>query len=284
MKIAIVVKSKKPPEIYREISKYITSLSKRGVEVIVEESMAAVVAPDLPSFKEHVPTNTDMVLVFGGDGTFLWAIRLIAELDIPIIGVNIGGLGFLTEVTMDELYHVTDLVLTGKALYEKRMRLCARVFRNDKLIISYNALNDAVITKGTIARMISLKTTVDDKYLTTYRADGLIISTSTGSTAYSMAAGGPIVYPTTDTIILTPICPHTLTNRPIVLSPGAQVEIELETDEKDVVITFDGQISSSIGKTDKIKISRSSSYTTVVKSPFRNYFEILREKLKWGER
>ncbi|MGB9736272.1 MAG: NAD(+)/NADH kinase [bacterium] len=284
MKIAVIVKSKKTPELYKEINKYITSLVKKGIKIVVEESMADIVAPDSVRFKDRVPDDTDFVIVFGGDGTFLWAIRLIAERNIPIIGVNIGGLGFLTEITMDELYHVTDLVLAGRATYEKRMRIQTQVFNDDKLVLSYDALNDAVITKGTIARMISIKTTVDEKYLTTYKADGLIISTSTGSTAYSMAAGGPIVYPTTDTIILTPICPHTLTNRPIVLSPDARVEIGLETDEKDVVITLDGQVSSHVGKKHKIIISKSPNYTTVIKSPFRNYFEILREKLKWGER
>lgn len=284
MKIALVIKSKKTQQLYKEISKYVGFLVKEGVEVVVEESMAEIIAPDLYRFKDSVPKNTDFVVVFGGDGTFLWAIRLIGEHSIPIIGVNIGGLGFLTEITMDELYHVTELVLNGKAIYEKRMRLQTKVLNDSKLIISYDALNDAVISKGTIARMISIKTTVDNKYLTTYKADGLVISTSTGSTAYSMAAGGPIVYPTTDTIILTPICPHTLTNRPIVLSSDAHVEIDLETDEKDVVITMDGQVSSPIDKKYKIMISKSPNYTTVIKSPFRNYFEILREKLKWGER
>ncbi len=284
MKIALVVKSKKSVEIYNEIRNYIASLENRSIQVVIEESMADTVAPHLVRFRERVPDNTDVVVVFGGDGTFLWAIRLIAERHIPIIGVNIGGLGFLTEITMVELYHVTDLVIGGKAVYENRMRLNSQVKSGDKILVSYDALNDAVITKGTIARMISIKTTVDNKYLTTYKADGLIISTSTGSTAYSMAAGGPIVYPTTDTIILTPISPHTLTNRPIVLSSDAVVEIELETEEKDIVITFDGQVSSPINKTNKVKISKSMNYTTVIKSPFRNYFEILREKLKWGER
>ncbi len=284
MKIALVVKSKKSAETYKDIRNYIASLENRGIEVVMEESMADTVAPHIVRFKERVPDNVDVVVVFGGDGTFLWAIRLIAERHIPIIGVNIGGLGFLTEITMEELYQVTDLVIAGKAVHERRMRLCTQVFNGERVLISYDALNDAVITKGTIARMISIKTSVDNKYLTTYKADGLIISTSTGSTAYSMAAGGPIVYPTTDTIILTPISPHTLTNRPIVLSSDAVVEIELETEEKDIVITLDGQVSSPINKTNKIKISKSSNYTTVIKSPFRNYFEILREKLKWGER
>lgn len=284
MKIALVVKSKKSAGIYKEISAYIASLESKGVQVVIEESMAGTVAPQLDRFKELMPDDTDVVVVFGGDGTFLWAIRLIGGQDIPIIGVNIGGLGFLTEITMDELYKVTDLVISGKAVYEKRMRLTAEVFEGKNRIISYTVLNDAVVSKGTIARMISLRTSVDGNYLTTYKADGLIIATSTGSTAYSMASGGPIVYPTTDTIILTPISPHTLTNRPIVLSSDSLVEIELETDEKDVVITFDGQVSHSIKKGNRVVISKSAHYTTVIKSPFRNYFEILRQKLKWGER
>ncbi len=284
MKIALVVKSKKSDEIYQEIKRFTEYLDKRGITVVIEDSMADTVNPSLVRFKNSVTGDTDTVVVFGGDGTFLWAIRLIGDKNIPLIGVNIGGLGFLTEITMDELYTVTDLVISGKATYEKRMRLNARIFEDDTSIMSYDVLNDAVISKGTIARMVSLKTSVDHNYLTTYKADGLIISTSTGSTAYSMASGGPIVHPTTDTIILTPISPHTLTNRPIVLSPEAIVEIELEKDEKDVVITCDGQVSMPVKKGNKVLISKSSHYTTVIKSPFRSYFQILREKLKWGER
>ncbi len=284
MKIALVVKSKKSAEIYREIGRYTEYLSGRGIDVAIEQSMGDAVAPRLTRFKERIPADADVVVVFGGDGTFLWAIRLIDDQDIPVIGVNIGGLGFLTEITMDELYTATDLVISGGAVYEKRMRLGVQVLEGDSVSASYSVLNDAVVSKGTIARMILLRTSVDRNYLTTYKADGLIISTSTGSTAYSMASGGPIVYPTTDVIILTPISPHTLTNRPIVLSSGAVVEVELETDEKDVVITFDGQISSSLRKGSRVVISKSSHYTTVIKPPLRNYFEVLRQKLKWGER
>ncbi len=284
MKIALVVKSKKSADIYEEIRRYTEYLDKRGINVVIEASMADAVNSGLVRFKDRIPGDVDTIVVFGGDGTFLWAIRLMAEQDIPIIGVNIGGLGFLTEITMDELYTVTDLVISGSAVYEKRMRLRVQVMDNSTPMITYDVLNDAVITKGTIARMILLKTSVDHNYLTTYKADGLIMATSTGSTAYSMASGGPIVYPTTDTIILAPISPHTLTNRPIVLSSEAVVEVELESDEKDVVITLDGQVSRPVKKENRIVVSKSPHYTTVIKSPFRNYFEILREKLKWGER
>lgn len=284
MKIALIVKSKKTADIYEEIKRYTEYLDTRGIKVVIEASMADAVNPELVRFRDRIPADADIVVVFGGDGTFLWAIRLMAEQHIPIIGVNIGGLGFLTEVTMDELYTVTDLVISGSAVYEKRMRLAVQIADNGTPLLTYDVLNDAVITKGTIARMILLKTTVDNNYLTTYKADGLIISTSTGSTAYSMATGGPIVYPTTDTIILAPVSPHTLTNRPIVLSSEAVVEVELESDEKDIVITLDGQVSMPIKKDYRVIVSKSPHYITVIKSPFRSYFEILREKLKWGER
>ncbi len=283
MKIAFVVKNRKSAGIYQKIREYTDYLKSKGIRVIIENSMSDTIKPGFPHFSDKVPGDVDVVVVFGGDGTFLWAIRLIGRQSIPVIGVNIGGLGFLTEITMDELYAVTDLVIAGKAVYEKRMRLCTEVYNGSTLTIAYDVLNDAVISKSAMARMISIKTNVDRNYMTTCKADGLIISTSTGSTAYSMAAGGPIVYPTTDTIILTPISPHTLSNRPIVLSSGAVVEIELETEEKNVVVTLDGQVSRPIDKGNRIVISKSSYYTTVIKSPFKNYFEILRQKLKWGE-
>ncbi len=284
MKIALVVKNKKTTDIYEEIKRFTNYLDSRGISVIIEASMADSVNPDLVRFKDRIPADVDIVVVFGGDGTFLWAIRLMGEQNIPIIGVNIGGLGFLTEITMDELYTVTDLVISGAAVYEKRMRLRTQIMDNGTPQFTYDVLNDAVITKGTIARMILLRTSVDSNYLTTYKADGLIMSTSTGSTAYSMASGGPIVYPTTDTIILAPISPHTLTNRPIVLSSEAVIEVALESDEKDVVITLDGQVSRPIKRDYRIVVSKSPHSVTVIKSPFRNYFQILREKLKWGER
>ncbi len=285
MKIALVVKSKKSADTYQEIKRYAAYLRKRDIGVAIEASMAEAVDPGLMRFKGRIPDDADIVVVFGGDGTFLWAIRLMGDQNIPIIGVNIGGLGFLTEITMEELFTVTDLVISGSAVYEKRMRLHVQVLDNGTPPgMTYDVLNDAVITKGTIARMILLKTSVDHNYLTTYKADGLIIATSTGSTAYSMASGGPIVYPTTDSIILAPISPHTLTNRPIVLSPEAVVEATLESGEEDVVVTLDGQVSRPIKKDTMIVVSKSSHDITVIKSPFRNYFEILREKLKWGER
>ncbi len=283
MKIAFVVKNRKSAGIYQKIREYTDYLKSKGIQVIIENSMADTIESGFPYFSDKVPGDVDVIVVFGGDGTFLWAIKLIGRQNIPVIGVNIGGLGFLTEITMDELYAVTDLVIAGKAVYEKRMRLCTEVYNGNALTIAYDVLNDAVISKSAIARMISIKTNVDHKYMTTCKADGLIISTSTGSTAYSMAAGGPIVYPTTDTIILTPISPHTLSNRSIVLSSEAVVEIELEMEEKNVVVTLDGQVSRPIDKGDRIVISKSSHYTTVIKSPFKNYFEILRQKLKWGE-
>ncbi len=284
MKFAIIIKSKKPVAIYNEIEKYINYLISTGIDIVIEESMAQAINIRIPTFKNEIPPGTDNIVVFGGDGTFLLAIRLMGAQDIPIIGVNIGSLGFLTEITMNELYHATELVMSGRADYEKRMRLSSRVVEQDKEVMSYYVLNDAVITKSTIARIVSLKINVDNRYVTKYRADGLIISTPTGSTAYSMAAGGPIVYPTMDSIIITPIAPHTLTNRPIILSADSIVEIELDTDDTDVVVTLDGQVSGAFKKSHKLVIKKSPHYVTLIKSQYRSYFDILREKLKWGER
>jgi len=222
--------------------------------------------------------------VLGGDGTLLSAVRAMAGKNVPILGVNLGGLGFLTEITLEELYPVLGRILEDKMETEERMKLCAAVFRRGERVADYSVLNDVVITKSVLARIISLRNSINGKYVTTYRGDGVIISTPTGSTAYSLAAGGPIVYPTMDSILITPICPHTLTNRPLLIPDQAAVEITLESEEGDVRLTLDGQVGCALYPLDQVVVTKAIDYVSFIKSPFKDYFQILRTKFKWGER
>ncbi len=226
----------------------------------------------------------DLLIVLGGDGTLLSAVRYLQGERVPILGVNLGGLGFLTEITLEELYPVLERTLEGKIETEKRMKLSATVIRQGKKEGEYTVLNDVVISKTVLARIIHLRNSVNGVYVTTYRGDGVIISTPTGSTAYSLAAGGPIVHPSMDSVLITPICPHTLTNRPLLIPERATVEFTLETEESDVRLTLDGQVSYALLPFDRVVITKAKSHVFFIKSPFKDYFEILRTKLKWGER
>jgi NAD+ kinase len=204
--------------------------------------------------------------------------------NVPILGVNLGGLGFLTETTLEELYPVLDKILEGKAEVEKRMKLCATVLRQSQRVGEYSVLNDVVISKSVLARIIHLRNSINGAYVTTYRGDGVIISTPTGSTAYSLAAGGPIIYPSMDSILITPICPHALTNRPLLIPDRATVEFTLESEEGDVQLTFDGQVGCALNPFDKVIVTKAKDHVFFIKSPFKDYFQILRTKFKWGER
>ncbi len=232
--------------------------------------------------KTYITSNSDFIIVLGGDGTFLSVARLAKDYSIPIIGVNLGGLGFLTEITLDEMYDVLEEIFKGNYKVNERMMLKATVFRSGEKISSYSVLNDVVINKGTLARIIELKTSINNVFVTKYRADGLIVATPTGSTAYSLAAGGPIVYPELNCIILSPICPHTLTNRPLVVSGDDIIFVELNSLDNDVMLTLDGQVGFSLRDEDIIRIEKDEKKTLILTSPNKNYFEVLRNKLKWG--
>jgi NAD+ kinase len=225
-----------------------------------------------------------MLVVLGGDGTLLSVARLTKGRDVPILGVNLGGLGFLSEVTIEEMLPVLEQVLDGNYEIDRRMMLRAQILRQGTCITEESLLNDVVINKSALARILTLEVRVDGDYLTTFQADGLILSTPTGSTAYSLAAGGPIIYPTLSSILLTPICPHTLTNRPIILPVNSTVEVTLRSEQRDAYITLDGQMGLSFLENDVAKIQQSDYTVPLVKSPFKDYFEVLRTKLKWGER
>lgn len=234
--------------------------------------------------RSEIPSLVDIIVVLGGDGTMLSVCRLVGDKGIPILGVNIGGLGFLTEVQKDELYEFFENVLAGECPLEERIMLTTYVHRNNERIAEYIVMNDVVVNKGALARIIDLETYINHAYVTTFKADGLIVSTPTGSTAYALSAGGPILYPTLSSIVLAPICPHTLTNRPIVLPDDVIIEIILRSQTEDVFLTLDGQVGFPLKLNDIVEVRKSPFKTKLLTPCKKDYFQILRTKLKWGER
>src|SRR2546425_9212297 len=234
------------------------------------------------SLEPEAAAKADLVIVVGGDGTLLSAARLLSDRQIPILAINHGGLGFLTEVTLEEMYPAIERVLAGHFITEHRMMMDIEVSRANKRTARDRALNDIVINKGTLSRMIELESRVDGQYVSKFRADGLIVATPTGSTAYNLSAGGPIIFPTMSAMIMTPICSHTLTNRPIVLPPGVKVEIVLRSSQDDVQLTVDGQVGLKLEMNDQIIMEKSNVAVKLVAPADKNYFDILRGKLKWG--
>ena len=248
-------------------------LKERGCEIARIQS---------PGSQRAVPP-VDMIIVLGGDGTLLSAARLIEGRDIPILGVNLGSLGILTEVTLDELYPVLENILDQKFKVDVRLVLRSVVRRGSTLHPQPVALNDVVINNGTLPKMVRMEIYSSGQFVTHLRADGLIISSPTGSTAYSLSAGGPILHPSVNAIILTPISPHTLTNRPIVIPDHEKVEVIIQSSESGPAVTSDGQVSFPLQKGDLVEVTGSETRLKLIASPQRNYFQILREKLRWGE-
>jgi NAD+ kinase len=265
-------------------------LQARSIAVVFETDTAHLAAapPQTPTAtREELPTQCDLIVLLGGDGTFIGMSRRIARaaVDVPIAGVNFGSLGFLTEITLDELYPSLEAVLAGTATIEDRMMLTARTLRGGQVFAEELVLNDVVITKGALSRIIELSVSVSGQSVMRVRSDGLIVATPTGSTAYNLAAGGPIVHPGVDAILLTPIAPHMLTNRPIVVAGASEIVVEPDMNGNDeVFVTFDGQSGHPLHEGDRVTIRRAERRLRLVRSPSRTYFDVLRQKLKWGER
>jgi NAD+ kinase len=265
-------------------------LSARGVDPVYETATAALMAGDATrrsAPKDQLVRDVGLVVVLGGDGTLLSMADCIGEQGtaIPILGVNFGSLGFLTEVTLPELYPSLEAVLAGRALIEERMMLRSTTLREGRTFAASISLNDVVITKGARSRMIDLSVSVGDEFLTHIKADGLIVATPTGSTAYNLAAGGPIVQPAIDALIVNPIAPHTLTHRPIVIPASSTVRVQPLMEERDeVYLTFDGQAGFELQGGDEVRICRAAESLRLVRPATRSYFEVLRTKLKWGKR
>ena len=266
-----------------EIAKWLVPwLGERGKQILVEPGFTASGGKGCE--KEVMAETADLIVVLGGDGTFLSIARLVERPEVPFIGVNLGGLGFITEIAAAELESVLENTLKGDFSVQKRMTLELRVFSKKAEPKKFRVLNDGVITKGARSKIIGLETYVGKEYLCTYRADGLIISTPTGSTAYSMAAGGPILYPSLGAILLSPICPHMLTNRPIVISNKSTVRVTLRSGEDTVFLSPDGQQAMLLTDGDVVEARDFGVPVSLVESPSRGYFDILRNRLKWGER
>ncbi len=283
-RIGIVAKSKTGAETRDLLSNLVRWLEDRGAQPVMEaETGRRLGACPSPALAD-LPAHSDLLIVLGGDGTLLSVARAIGSRDVPILGVNLGGLGFLTEVALDEMFPALEKILAGQYRIHRRMMLKARIQRNGACVAEQCVLNDVVFNKSALARIFALEVLVDGTYLTTFQSDGLIVSTPTGSTAYSLSAGGPIVFPSLDSILLTPICPHTLTNRPILLPVGSTIEVRLRSQHRDVFLTFDGQVGLAFQENDLAIIQRAEHTVPLIQSPFKTYFEVLRTKLKWGER
>ncbi|MGD0228750.1 MAG: NAD(+)/NADH kinase [Syntrophorhabdales bacterium] len=233
---------------------------------------------------EHVADDADVIVVLGGDGTLLSVARQIRGRGVPILGVNLGGLGFLTEISLEELPDMLPRVMAGDYETSTRAMLDVAVKREGEEIFVLSLLNDAVMAKDALARIIDIETYVDSAYLTTFRGDGLIVSTPTGSTGYSLAAGGPILYPSLDHVVLTPICPHMLTNRPLILPSEVTVRARLISPDERVILTLDGQVGLPLECMDEVVVKKSAFSVVLIRSATNGYFEVLRNKLKWGER
>jgi NAD+ kinase len=268
-----------------------TWLRERRIDVVYETSTALLMpnaGVEANRSREDLPNHVDLIIVLGGDGTLLSVANRIGQTgrDIPILGVNFGSLGFLTEIRIDELYPSLEAVIGGTATYDERLMLSATATLRGKKDETRVVLNDVVFTKGALSRMIELSVSVSGRFVTCVKADGLIIASATGSTAYNLAAGGPIVHPSVDALVLTPIAPHTLTNRPVVIPADTEVEVRPESPDgsEDVFVTYDGQYGYAVHQGDVIRVRKAKQVLRLVKAPARGYFELLREKLKWGER
>jgi NAD+ kinase len=286
IRTAGIISRPRREDIARVVPPLIKWLQARHVDVLCDretgDCIGSLAGQTLP--REELPARTDLLIVLGGDGTLLAAARLAAERGVPILPVNLGGLGFLTTVSQEEMYPVLDEIFEGKNRVSDRVMLEAEVVREGKVIRRQIALNDAVLNKAALARIMDLELRVNGEYVTTYKADGLILSTPTGSTAYSLSAGGPIVYPLVEAFVVTPICPHTLTNRPLVIPDAATIEVNCQAGDHGATLTLDGQVGIEVGPGDRVVVRKAPQKLHLLRASRKTYFEILRNKLKWGER
>lgn len=227
-------------------------------------------------------SDGELIVVLGGDGTMISAARIAADADVLVMGINYGGLGYLTDFRIEEMHSGIEAVFAGEYDVDSRVMLRAELWRGDEKLADGRVLNDVVINKAAVARIIEIDVSLNGLFVNSFRADGLIVSTPTGSTAYNLSAGGPIIYPSMNAVVLTPICPFTLTNRPIVIPDSAEIELTLDNENEGVVLTLDGQNGYAMHSGDRVKIRKSSTTLKLVQPPNRNYFDVLRNKLKWG--
>jgi len=283
-RVGIISKPKKQE--VREIAPGLLEwLRRRAIEVFIDEETGAIMETQqhcLP--RSEMGGNVDLMVVLGGDGTLLATARALDGRPVPILAVNLGGLGFLTEITREELYPTLEMVIRGTHLTDRRVQLRGELCRGEETLTSFLALNDVVLNKGAIARILDFELRVDSKPISMYKSDGLIVSTPTGSTAYSLSAGGPIVTPSVEAFVITPICAHTLTHRPLVLPNTVKIEVAVKSHHGAAYLTVDGQVGIAAHSGDLVRLRKADSCVELVRPPATQYFEVLQRKLKWGER
>jgi NAD+ kinase len=272
------------PQAKALLPELITWLERHKLEYRLDEVSSAYVSREPLVAREDVPDGCQMVIVLGGDGTLLSAARVISGRDIPLFAVNLGGLGFLTAITVDEIFPELERALRGEFRLAMRRMLDCNLERNGRTVARYLALNDVVISSTTLARIIDLDTYVDSQFVCRYKADGLIICTPTGSTAYSLSAGGPIIFPTVGALCITPICPHMLTNRPVLVAESSVIRIQNNASNQSAYLTIDGQVGEPLEQNDLVICRSSEKALHLVRPPKMKFFDVLRSKLKWGER
>ena len=263
-------------------------LSERGIQLvgtagIEHEQIAHKTGCSVVVVKnEKLASGVDLILVLGGDGTMIATARMIGDTEVPVIGVNYGGLGYLAEFPIEELFAALDEVLAGQYKVQRRLMLAVELWRGEELITRNRVLNDVVVNKSALARIIEIEAYLNNQFVNLFRADGLIVATPTGSTAYNLSAGGPVIYPSMNAVVITPICPFTLSNRPIVVPDESLIEVRLMTDNEEVALTLDGQVGFPLKVRDRVVIRKSNCTFNLVQPPNQNYFDVLRDKLKWG--
>ena len=286
-RIGIVVKPHQPAAL-KTICDLVKWLHEHGIAVagppeiererIEDETGYAV------SVLEHdeLAKNVDLMLVLGGDGTMIATARMLGDQEVPVLGVNYGGLGYLAEFRIEELYTALESILNGHYRLDRRVMLAAELLRGSEQISRMRVLNDVVINKSALARIIEIEVYLNEQFVNSFRADGLIVATPTGSTAYNLSAGGPVIYPSMNAIVITPICPFTLSNRPLVVPDDSIIELRLKTEREDVALTLDGQVGFPMQVEDRVMIRKSQTTFNLVQPANRNYFDVLRDKLRWG--
>jgi NAD+ kinase len=286
-RVGIVVKPHQPDAL-KTVCEVVEWLYKRGIalvggleiehERIEHETGCAVETLD----QEKLAASVDLMLVLGGDGTMIATARMIGDSEVPVLGVNYGGLGYLAEFRIEELFTALESILTGNYRLDKRLMLAVELLRGEECITRNRVLNDVVVTKSALARIIEIEAYLNQQFVNSFRADGLIVSTPTGSTAYNLSADGPVIYPSMNAVVITPICPFTLSNRPIVVPDESEIELRLKTHNEEVVLTLDGQVGCPLRPEDRVLIRKSQTTFNLVQPTNRNYFEVLRDKLRWG--
>lgn len=285
MKTVAIISKPAKDELKRIVPELLAHLEKRGYSAVVDPETAVYAAgrPSVPR-EELAGRKPSLVIVLGGDGTLLAAARALAHVDVPILGVNLGSLGFLTEVRLEELHATLDALESDRTTRDLRSMLSCKHLRGEKAVGEYLALNDVVITKSAIARMTEVDVTVNGMFVAGYKADGVIVSTPTGSTAYSLAAGGPVLEPSVDAFVITPVSPHALTNRPLVVRDSAEISLAVAGPTEDAFLTVDGQIGVPLRLGDRVVCRKAEHRVHLLRASQRTFFEVLRAKLKWGER